>query len=78
MYIKLEQKDMPYKPQIYQKGRGENWRQFDGRNNWRGYRPYYRNHNNGNRGMDVVEVVLGEVILEEDIITEVDIIMIEE
>ena len=28
--------------------------------------------------MDMVEVILGEVILEEDIITEVDIIMIEE
>ena len=26
MYIKLEQKDMPYKPQIYQRGRGQNWR----------------------------------------------------
>ena len=50
MYIKLEQKDVPYKPQIYQKGRGQNWRQFDGRNNWRGYRPYNRNRNNGNRG----------------------------
>ena len=24
MYIKLEQKDVPYKPQIYQKGRGQN------------------------------------------------------
>ena len=28
MYIKLEQKDMPYKPQIYQRGRGQNQRQF--------------------------------------------------
>ena len=50
MYIKLEQKDVPYKPQIYQRGRGQNWRQFDGRNNWRGYRPYNRNRNSGNRG----------------------------
>ena len=50
MYIKLEQKDMPYKPQIYQRGRGQNQRQFDGRNNWRGYRPYSRNHNNSNKG----------------------------
>ena len=24
MYIKLEQKDVPYKPQIYQRGRGQN------------------------------------------------------
>ena len=50
MYIKLGQKDLPYKPQIYQKGRGQNRRQFDGRSNWRGYRPYKRNHNSGNRG----------------------------
>ena len=28
MYIKLEQKDVPYKPQIYERGRGQNWRQF--------------------------------------------------
>ena len=50
MHMKLEQKDVPYKPQIYQKGRGQNRRQFDGRNNWRGYRPYNRNRNNSNRG----------------------------
>ena len=35
-YIKLEQKDVPYKPQIYQRGRGQNRRWFDGRNSWRG------------------------------------------
>ena len=28
MYIKLDQKDVPYKPQIYQRGRGQNRRQF--------------------------------------------------
>ena len=28
MYTKLKQKDMPYKPQIYQRGRGQNQRQF--------------------------------------------------
>ena len=28
MYIKLEQKDVPYKPQIYQRGRRQNQRQF--------------------------------------------------
>ena len=50
MYIKLEQKDVPYKPQIYQRDRGQNCRWFDGRNNWRGYRPYNRNRNDGNRG----------------------------
>ena len=50
MYIKLEQKDVQYKPQIYQRGRGQNWRQFSRGNNWRGYRPFSRNHNEGNRG----------------------------
>ena len=35
MYIKLEQKDVPYKPQIYQRGRGQNLRQFSRGNNWR-------------------------------------------
>ena len=28
MYIKLDQKEVPYKPQIYQRGRGQNRRQF--------------------------------------------------
>ena len=28
MYIKLYQKEVPYKPQIYQRGRGQNRRQF--------------------------------------------------
>ena len=50
MYIKLEQKDVPYKPQIYQRGRGQNQRQFSKGNNWRGYRPFSRIHNEGNRG----------------------------
>ena len=50
MYIKLEQKDVPYKAQIYQRGRGQNQRQFSRGNNWRGYRPFSRNCNEGNRG----------------------------
>ena len=50
MYIKLEQKDMPYKPQIYQRGRGQNRRQFSRGNNRRGYRPFSRNRNDGNNG----------------------------
>ena len=50
MYIKLEQKDMLYKPQIYQRGRGQNQRQFSRGNNWKGYRPFSRNCNEGNRG----------------------------
>ena len=50
MYIKLEQKDVPYKPQIYQRGRGQNQRQFSQGNNWRGSRFFSRNCNDGNRG----------------------------
>ena len=50
MYIKLEQKDMPYKPQIYQRGRGQNWRPFNRGNNWRGYRSFNRNCIESNRG----------------------------
>ena len=50
MYIKLEQKDVPYKPQIYQRGRGQNHRWVDGRNSWRGYQPYSGNRYDGNRG----------------------------
>ena len=50
MYIKFEQKEVPYKPQIYQRGRGQNRRQFGRGNNWRGYRSFSRNHNEGNRG----------------------------
>ena len=50
MYIKLEQKDVPYKPQIYQRGRGQNQRQFSRGNKWRGYKSVSRNHNEGSRG----------------------------
>ena len=50
MYIKLEQKDVPYKPQIYQRGRGQNWRQFNRRNNWRDNRSFNRNCSESNRG----------------------------
>ena len=50
MYIKLGQKDVPYKPQIYQRGRGQNRRQLTKGSNWRGYRPFNRSRNEGNRG----------------------------
>ena len=43
MYIKLDQKETPYKPQIYQKrGRGQSWLNFRQRNNWRGNRSFSR------------------------------------
>ena len=50
MSIKLEQKDVLYRPQIYQTGRGQNWRQFSQGKNWRGYKSFSRNRNEGNRG----------------------------
>ena len=50
MYKKLEQKEVPYKPQIYHRGRGQNQRQFGQGNIWTGYRSFSRNRNEGNRG----------------------------
>ena len=49
MYIKLDQKEVPYKPQIYQGGRGENRQKFTQGNNWRGYRSFSRNCTESNR-----------------------------
>ena len=50
MYIKLDQKEVPYKPQIYQRrGRGQNRQKFRQSNNWRGNRLFSRNHSNNNR-----------------------------
>ena len=53
MYIKLDQKDMSYRPQIYQKrGRGQNRQNFrQNNNNWRGNRSFSREQSyNSNRG----------------------------
>ena len=52
MYIKLDQKEAPYKPQIYQKrGRGQNWQNFRQSNNWTGNRSFSREHGyDNNRG----------------------------
>ena len=50
MYIKLDQKEAPYKPQIYERGRGHNRQQFRQGNNWRGYRSFSRSRIEGNRG----------------------------
>ena len=51
MYIKLDQKEVPYKLQIYQRrGRGQNRWKFRQSNNWRGNRPFSRDCNNNNRG----------------------------
>ena len=69
MYIKLDQKEVPYRPQIYQRGRGQDRRQFRQGNNWRGYRSFSRGHNEGNRGYGrgrgaFREATFGEVIFE--------------
>ena len=79
MYIKLEQKDVPYKPQIYQRGRGQNQRQISRRNNWRGCRPFSRNHNEGNRGYGWGRGNFQERIIfsRKSITSEVDIVIIE-
>ena len=52
MYIKLDQKDVPCKPQIYQKrGRGQNRQKRGQNNNWRRNRLFSRERNyNSNRG----------------------------
>ena len=52
MYKKLDQKDVPYKPQIYQKRRGQNRQNLGQNNNWRRNRLFSRerNYNNSNRG----------------------------
>ena len=43
MYVKLNQKEPPYKPQIYQRrGKGQNWQNFRQSNNWRGNRSFSR------------------------------------
>ena len=46
MYIKLDQKDVPYKPQIYQKRRrGQNRQNLGQNNNWRRNRSFSRERN---------------------------------
>ena len=52
MFIKLDQKDVPYKPKIYQKrGRGQNRPNLRQNNNWRRNRSFSRERNySSNRG----------------------------
>ena len=52
MYIKLDQKDVSYKPLVYQKrGRGQNRQNIGQNNNWRRNRSLSRERNyNSNRG----------------------------
>ena len=51
MFIKLDQKDVPYKPQIYQKRRGQDRQNLGQNNNWRRNRSFRRERNyNSNRG----------------------------
>ena len=52
MYIKLDQKDVQYKPQIYQRGRrGQNRPNLGQNNNWRRKRSFSRERNyNSNKG----------------------------
>ena len=52
MYIRLDQKNVPYQPQIYQKRRrGQNRQNIGQNSNWRGNRLFSRERNyNSNRG----------------------------
>ena len=52
IFIKLDQKEVPYKPEIYQKrGRGQNRQNLGQNNNWRRNRSFSRERNyNSNRG----------------------------
>ena len=52
MYIKLDQKDVSYKPQVYQKGRrGQNRQNMGQNNNWKRNGSFSRERNyNSNRG----------------------------
>ena len=52
MYIKLDQKNVPYKSQIYQKRRrGQNMQNLGQNNNWKRNRSFSRERNyNSNRG----------------------------
>ena len=54
MYIKLDQKDVPYKSHIYQKiSRGQNRQNFRQSIAWGGNRFYSREHSyNSNRGYE--------------------------
>ena len=70
MYIKLDQKEEPYKPQIYQKrGRGQNRENFRQSNNWRGNRSFSRECGyNNNRGYGRGEVISEEVAFVEGLV----------
>ena len=77
MYIKLEQKDVPYKPQIYQRGRGQNRRQFSRGITGEGIGLSVEITMKVIEDMDMVEVILGKEIFEEEVTFKVDIIIIE-
>ena len=70
MYIKLDQNEVPYKPQIYQRGRGQNRQRFGQENNWTGYHSFSRTILKVVEDMEGVEVTFREVIFEVDLIIE--------
>ena len=62
MFLKLDKKDVPYKPQIYQKRRRGQNRQNIGQNeNWRRNRPFSRDRSYNNRAL--CKAVLSWVLL---------------
>ena len=76
MYIKLDQKEVPYKPQIYQRGRGQNRRQFRQGNNWRDIDLLVEVVMKVIEDMEEEEVTFGEATFRE-VMFEVDIIAIQ-
>ena len=76
MYINLEQKDVPYKPLIYQRGRGQNQRSFNRGNNWRAIDLLIKIVVKAIEDMEEVEVILGEEHFKEEVTFEVDITII--
>ena len=80
MYIKLDQKEVLYKPWLYQRrGRGQNQCNFRQSNNWRRNRSFSREHGYDNsrgygRGIILEEVVFkaGLVIIFDRIVIEVE------
>ena len=76
MYIKLEQKDVPYKLQIYKRGRGQNQRQFNREIIGEAIDLSIEVIVKVTEAMEEVEVILGEEHFKEEVIFEVDIIII--
>ena len=79
MYIKLDKKEVPYKPQIYQRrGRGQNWCNFRQSNNWRRNKSLVQNVAMIIReDMEEVGVILEDVVFEVGLVIILDEMVVE-